>query len=83
MTETTTDRRREDETTTARLRALLNDDQLGKLAELERFGWALKFVRRPLFQPSIPVVFDGDRRTFAILEPDGSLNEEPGFDIRG
>ena len=53
------------------------------LVELEQFGWALKFVRRPLFQPSIPVVFDADRKRYAVLEVDGSLNEQPGFDIRG
>jgi hypothetical protein len=82
MTETATDRRRDDADSTARLRSLLNDDQRHTLAELERFGWSLKFVRRPLFMPSIPVVVDGDGKTFAVLESDGSLNEQPGFDIR-
>jgi len=61
----------------------LNEDQRMTLVELEHFGWALKFVRRPLFQPSIPVVFDADRKRYAVLETDGSLNEQPGFDIRG
>ena len=37
----------------------LNDAQLDTLAAIERFGWELKFVRRPPFQPVIPVVFDG------------------------
>ena len=41
-----------------------------------------KFVRRKPFQPPVAVVFDGDRRNFAVLEQDGSLNEHPGFDIR-
>ena len=49
---------------------------------LEQFGWELKFVRRKPFQPPVAVVFDGDRKSFAVLEPDGSLNENPGFDIR-
>jgi hypothetical protein len=60
----------------------LNDEQLLTLNELERFGWELKFVRKPPFQPSVPVVFDADRRQFAVLEPDGTLNESPGFTIR-
>jgi hypothetical protein len=60
----------------------LNEDQRLTLAELESFGWELKFIRRPLFQTSVPVVFDSDRKTFAVLEPDGTLNENPGFDIR-
>ena len=64
------------------LRSELNDAQLETLNELERFGWQLKFVRRPLFQPSIPVVFDGDRKHYAVLEPDGTLNEHPAFTIR-
>ena len=66
----------------ARLRALLNEDQRMTLADLERFGWELKFVRRPLFLPSIPVVSDATRKTYAVLEADGTLNEQPGFDIR-
>lgn len=65
-----------------RLRELLNEDQRMTLVELEHFGWALTFVRRPLFQPSIPVVVDADRMRYAVLETDGSLNEQPGFDIR-
>jgi hypothetical protein len=60
----------------------LNEDQKFALRELERFGWELKFVRRKPFQPLIPVVFDGDRKKYAVLEPDGTLNENPGFNIR-
>lgn len=76
------DRRASDQDTLTRLRALLNEDQRMTLAELERFGWELRFVRRPLFQPSIPVVADATRKTFAVLEADGTLNEQPGFNIR-
>lgn len=64
-------------------RSDLNEAQLETLADLERFGWQLKFVRRPIFQPSIPVVFDADRKTYAVLEADGSLNGHPPFEIRG
>ena len=77
------ERRGDEEESGARLRALLNEDQRLTLVELEHFGWELKFVRRPMFQPSIPVVFDADRKRYAVLEIDGSLNEQPGFDIRG
>lgn len=64
------------------LKRLLNDEQRDTLSSLERFGWELKFIRRPLFQQSIAVVFDSDRKRFAILEPDGSLNENPDLVIR-
>ena len=78
----TYERRKDAEPNRHEFRADLNAAQLETLDGLERFGWALKFVRRPLFQDSIPVVFDNDRNTFAILEVDGTLNEHPTFDIR-
>ena len=77
------ERRKDEHKSTRELRGELNEAQRDTLADLERYGWQLKFVRRPLFQPSVPVVFDGDRKSFAILEPDGTLNEHPPFDIRG
>jgi len=76
------ERRASEKESAARLRALLNEDQLMTLVELEQFGWSLKFVRRPMFQPSIPVVIDADRKRYAVLEADGTLNENPGFTIR-
>ncbi len=60
----------------------LNEAQLDTLQSLEHFGWELKFVRRKPFQDPVPVVFDGDRKKFAVLQADGTLDENPGFDIR-
>lgn len=75
--------RRSDTTPTSQeLRKLLNEDQLMTLRELERFGWELKFIRRPPFQEMIPVVFDGDRKSFSILRVDGTLEDNPGIAIR-
>lgn len=76
------ERRRLAKAQQAALKRELNEAQNLTLASLEPFGWELKFVRRPMFQASIPVVFDGDRKKYAVLEPDGSLNENPGFKIR-
>lgn len=64
------------------LRSQLNEDQLFELAALERFGWELKFIRRPPFQKAIPVVVDSDGKRFAVLRDDGSLDEHPPFDVR-
>jgi hypothetical protein len=64
------------------LKRELNDDQRFTLAELEAFGWELKFVRRPMFQQSVPVLLDSQRRNFAVIEPDGTLNEHPFLNIR-
>ena len=61
----------------------LNDSQLMTLRSLEAYGWELKFIRRPAFKEAVPVVFDGERKKFAVLKADGELDESPGFDIRG
>ena len=76
------ERRQDKPAALAALRAQLNDDQLMTLRSLEQFGWELKFVRRPPFQDSVPVVFDGDRKKFAVLRPDGTLDDDPGLNIR-
>jgi hypothetical protein len=78
----TKERRRSDGKANGLLRKDLNEEQLLVLAELERFGWELKFIRRPMFQQPVPVVFDADRRQFAVLTSDGTLDENPVFDIR-
>lgn len=71
------ERRQDKVVTGAGLRALLNEEQLMTLRDLERFGWELRFVRRPPFQDPIPVVVDGDRKAFSVLKPDGSLEDNP------
>lgn len=76
------DRRRMSNASPSMLRAQLNEAQLMTLRELERFGWEIQFVRRPLFQDPIPVVVDGDRKTYAVLTPEGELDESPGFNLR-
>jgi hypothetical protein len=77
------ERRKDTGVNHAKLRAQLNEDQLIALSDLERFGWELKFVRHPMFQDIVPVVFDPERDHFAVIRADGTLDEDPGFDIRG
>lgn len=64
------------------LRAQLNEAQLMTLGELERFGWEVQFIRRPLFQEPVAVVVDGDRKHHAVLRPDGELDESSGLSVR-
>lgn len=66
----------------ARLLRELNEAQRLTLTSLEKFGWELKFIRHPLFLPAVPVVFDPDHRKFAVLEDDGSLNEDAALKLR-
>jgi len=79
---TTGERRKVEGRPSPVLKRELNEDQLMALADLERFGWELKFIRRPMFQQPVPVVFDSSRKHYAVLNLDGSLDENPGFDIR-
>jgi hypothetical protein len=76
------DRRRTVPASQRALEKQLNDEQVATLRSLEHFGWELKFVRRPAFKEPVPVVFDGDRKKFAVLTADGTLDENPGFEIR-
>jgi len=76
------ERRKSDVKIVAALKRELNADQRMALVELEKFGWELKFIRRPMFQQPVPVVFDSDRKNYAVLNADGTLDENPGFDIR-
>jgi len=63
------------------LQGLMRDEKA--LATLEHFGWQLRFVRRPLFQAPIPVLFDRNGGRFVVLEPDGSIDENPSLTLRG
>ncbi len=73
--------RRGDESPPVRmLKNKLNTAQLTTVNSLERFGWYLKFVRhQPPSQP-VAVLCDPDTRKFAILDPEGDLDENPVFE---
>ena len=66
----------------ALLKRELNDAQSFALSGLERFGWELKFIRHPLFQDPVAVVFDAERGVYAVIERDGSLNERATVALR-
>ena len=66
----------------AALRRGLTDRQLATLDTMSHFGWTLRFVRRPMFLPPIPVAFDRNRQRYVVIEPDGSVDEDPGLAIR-
>ena len=77
------ERRRGGKPISDELKRALNEAQLIALPALERFGWELKFVRRPLFQDAVPVVFNADGTTVGVLEEDGRLNLDVDLEIRG
>ncbi|NOX43367.1 MAG: hypothetical protein GXP19_06500 [Gammaproteobacteria bacterium] len=60
----------------------LSHPQLLSLRQIERFGWYLKFVRRPLFQERVAVVFSAEENKIGLLENDGKINMEPDIQVR-
>ncbi len=64
------------------LRAGLTPAQLVTLEALEIFKWRLAFVRRPLFQTPIPVVFDAEGVRHVVILEDGTLDEHPTLKLR-
>ena len=64
------------------LEELLNEAQLRTLRSIRNFGWQLHFIRRPLFQEIVPVLISREGDKFAVLEANGSINEQVDLDIR-
>lgn len=69
------ERRKTEHELISALKRELTDDQRDTLSQLERFGWTLKFVRRPPFQEPVGVIMNPDTHRFAVIEADGTLNE--------
>lgn len=67
---------------TAQLREGLTPPQLVTTEALEIFGWRLAFVRRPLFQAPIPVLFDREGTRHVVILEDGTLDEQPMLTLR-
>ena len=75
------DRRQEELQRESALKRSINEDQLVTLVVLERFGWSLKFVRKSKAGP-LAAVYDPEKHSLAIIEPDGTLNENPQLGFR-
>ncbi|WP_236685895.1 hypothetical protein [Pseudoxanthomonas suwonensis] len=67
----------------AQLKDGLTPAQLSTLKTMEQFHWELRFVRRPLFQAPMPVLFDRGGTRYVVLQPDGSIDESPAVRLRG
>jgi len=65
-----------------RLEDVLNEMQMLALRQIEGFGWQLRFIRKPLFQEPVAVVFSAEGNKIGILEEDGRINMEPDIMVR-
>jgi hypothetical protein len=81
-TEGTPERRRRSALGPRAVRHELNEEQLVTMAALEKFGWELRFVRHPESGEVIPYVFDSDRKRYATLRPDGTIDEKTQVTVR-
>jgi len=82
MTEVTKDKRYKSAPIPKNLDSLLNEKQKATIEELENMGWSLWFVRRPKFQPVIPVLHDTKHDAIALIDEDGIVLEESIIQVR-
>jgi hypothetical protein len=64
------------------VKKLLSSKQLAAVHQGHYFGWRLGFVRRPLFQDPVFVVYNSEYDLIGILEQDGHINTEVELDLR-
>jgi len=64
------------------LEEVLNVAQIRTLHSMQKFGWDLQFVRRPLFQKTLAVLINQEGDKILVLEADGSTKEMPELDTR-
>ncbi len=76
------DRRGKEVPVPANLREYLNDFQMLALDRMQGMGWELKFVRHPMFQQPVPVIYHSENHEHALIEEDGTINKKPFFEIR-
>ena len=62
----------------------MSESQLMMLSKMEQFGWVLAFIRMPLFQDIVPVLFHPDSMKYGTLNNDGTMDTEPttGFRLK-
>lgn len=66
---------------TVRLHSQLNDAQRAMLQVLEYFAWELRFVRWTAQGEPVPVI-SLDDRIYAVLRPDGTVDDDPDLTVR-
>lgn len=65
-----------------RLEEALNELQMLALRQMEGFGWELRFVRRPLFQEPVSVIFSANGDKIGVLEEDGRITLDADIKVR-
>lgn len=76
------EKRRDEKAIPDNVEDYLNSLQQEILDKIEKYGWTLKFVRRPSSEESTVVIEDEDGKQVGVLEKNGAINYESGVGIR-
>jgi hypothetical protein len=76
------DRRENGKLTRDELEKNLNRNQLTALVACQHFGWELKFIRSPLNQEPVPVLYNARIDQIGVMEPDGQINVNSQLVVR-
>jgi hypothetical protein len=60
----------------------LNESQMLTIHRIINFGWEIRFIRRPLFQHPVAVLWNPQGEQIGILEEDGRINLESDIQLR-
>jgi hypothetical protein len=64
------------------IKQYLNDAQLVTIGQMESFGWELFFIRRPLFQETLTIMYFPSSGETAVIEQDGTFNKAHDVYVR-
>ena len=62
--------------------SMLTDLQRIALRRIENFGWQLKFIRQPSFEPPLVVVESSSGVNIGVLDEDGGVDMNPRITLR-
>ena len=82
ISDVTKDRRERKKLTDDDVRKILNRKQLDVILECQYFGWRVRFIRCPLFQEPVPLLFNDKYDQIGLLEPDGHINLDFELEVR-
>lgn len=82
ISDMTRERRKNRKLTEDEVKATLNSKQVAALLECQYFGWKLKYIRRPLFQDPVPILYNAKIDQIGILDPDGRVNMDIELKVR-
>lgn len=78
----TRDRRKNMPPIPENFRQVLKPAQKITLNHLEKFGWKLAFIRRPLFVPPTTFIHNAEKSIYAVVEETGKVKFRHGYQIR-